>query len=139
MRDFIHLVRLDTFVAHVLQLSFLAPECLERRPFRAYSQSRSSCGVSPSASLGASCTVASARCLTNEVLLSRDSISGEMEAPRVHKDLKMKGKQNTVPENKPQRIWVLPVTVGAGALFAAVSFGIGFAVGYNAVPNAGKY
>ena len=117
----------------------LASECLEARPFRVFSQSRSSYGVSPSALLGASCTVASPRCLTREVLLSRDSVSGEMEAPRMHKDLKVKGKQNKVPEKKPQRIWVLPVTVAAGALFAAVCFGIGFAVAYNAVPNAGKY
>ncbi len=57
----------------------------------------------------------------------------------MHKDLKVKGKQSKVAENKPRKIWVLPVTVAAGVLFAAVCFGLGCAIGYNAIPNAGKY
>ncbi len=66
-------------------------------------------------------------------------MSVEMEAPHVYEDLEVERMQNTVPENKPQKRWRVPVAVAAGALFAAVCLGIGFAIAHYAVPDAGRY
>ncbi len=65
-------------------------------------------------------------------------MSAEMEAPHVYEDLEMEERKTKVAENKPQKRWMMPVAVGAGALFAAVCFGVGFAIAYFAVPGAGR-
>ncbi len=67
-------------------------------------------------------------------------MSGEMEAPHVYEDMQLEGRQNKMAQNKPQKRWVVPVAVVAGAIFAAVCFGVGFAIAkYYAVPKAGRY
>ena len=65
-------------------------------------------------------------------------MSAQKEAPDVYEDLEMEQRKTKVAEKKPQKRWLVPVAVGAGALFAGLCFGIGFAIAYFAVPGAGR-
>ncbi len=65
-------------------------------------------------------------------------MSAEVEAPHVYEDLEIEEKKNKVPEKQSNKRWHVPVAVVAGALFAAVCFGVGFAVAHFAVPSAGR-
>ncbi len=65
-------------------------------------------------------------------------MSGNMESPNVREYFQFEERQNQVAGNKLQERWVVPVAVVAGAIFAAVCFGVGFAIAYFAVPSAGR-
>ncbi len=77
-------------------------------------------------------------CLTHEVLPLSNSMCREMGVQHVSDNLKVDGRQNNIPETKAQMRWEVPVAVVAGVLFASAFFGVGFAIGYYAVP-AGRY
>ena len=65
-------------------------------------------------------------------------MSVEMQAPQIYEDLYVEEYQSKVTEKISGKRWFIPVAVVVGALFAAVFWGIGFAVAYFAVPRTGR-
>ena len=75
-------------------------------------------------------------------LIVEFGMPGEMEVSSVYQDLEVEEKENKIPEKKVKNMWkkrwLVPVVFVAGVFFAAVCFGVGFAIAYFAVPDAGR-
>ncbi len=65
-------------------------------------------------------------------------MSGAMEATQGFENLQIEERQNEATEQKQHKKWLVPAAVISGALFAAVCFGVGFAIAYFTAPGAGR-
>ncbi len=75
-------------------------------------------------------------------LIVEFGMPGEMEVSSVYQDLEVEERENKIPDKKVKNMlkkrWLVPVAFATGVFFAAVCFGVGFAIAYFAVPDAGR-